>query len=156
MVLGAGDVEDSAMEVQRTGGGGLLYHARKPFQIVSNVAQFDVGARIDEQVPRWSGYIPDVNLRLAQIGPEIQVSTPRAWADFDYGHGILAYEYTRGYPGSLLRENRELTLRVDVLDPITLEFRRSNRSYLNERIIFDPLDQKTLELRLDFQIPSLR
>jgi len=156
MVLGAGDVEDSTMEVQRTGGGGLLYHARKPFQIVSNVAQFDVGARIDEQVPRWSGYIPDVNLRLAQIGPEIQIATPRAWADFDYGYGVLAYEYTRGYPGSLLRENRELTLQVDVLDPITLEFRRSNRSYLNERIIFDPLDQRTLELRLDFQIPSLR
>jgi hypothetical protein len=156
MVLGAGDVEDKTMEVQRTGAGGRLYHARKPFQIVSNVAQFDVGSKIDEQVPRWSGYIPDINLRLAQVGPEIQVATPRAWADFDYGHAVFAYDYTRGYPGSLLRENHELTVRVDILDPMALEFRSSHRSYLNERIIFDPLDQNTLELRFDFQIPSLR
>jgi len=121
----------------RTGAGGRLYHARKPFQIVSNVAQFDVGSKIEEQVPRWSGYIPDVKLRLAQVGPEIQVATPRAWADFDYGHAAIGYDYTRGYPGSLLRENHELTVRVDILDPMALEFRSSHRSYLNERIIFE-------------------
>jgi hypothetical protein len=45
---------------------------------------------------------------------------------------------------------------LEILDPIFLEFRRSRRSYFNERIIFDPLEQSTLELRFDFQIPSLR
>jgi hypothetical protein len=155
LVLGAGDVEISDDDARQAGGGGLA-NARKPLQVVSNVAEIDVNKRVNEAAPRLGPYIPDLRLRLGQVGPEVEVATPKQWFDFDYGSTSLGWDYTRGYPGYLLRAKREFTLRLEILDPVTVEYRRSNRSYLNERIIFDPLEQSTLELRFDFQIPSLR
>ena len=45
---------------------------------------------------------------------------------------------TRGYPGFFLRQSRQLTFKVELLGPITLEFSRRIRSYLNQRVVFDP------------------
>jgi hypothetical protein len=153
LVFGAGDLDLSDADVQRAGGGALL-SARKPLQVVSNVAEFDVGARIDEATARVTP--PDVKVRLGQIGPELEIATPRAWFDFGYGFATVGWQYTRGYPGSLLQQDRELNVQIRVLDDITLEYRLDRRTYLNERIIFDPLRQQTFELRFDYQVPSLR
>ncbi len=155
LVLGEGDVAVSDLDVQRSGGGGLT-NARKPLQVVGHVTEFDFGKRIESAAPRYRTYIPDVHLRLGQIGPELEVATPREWLDFDYGHAVFGWHYTRGYPGFLLRQSRELNFRLEILDPVSIEYSRDIRAYLNERIIFDPLQQRSLELRLDFEIPSLR
>jgi hypothetical protein len=155
LVLGAGDVQVTESDVQRSGSGGLA-NARKSLQVVGHLTEVDVGDRAAEAVPRFRGYIPDTRLRLGQIGPELEIATPPAWMDFNYGQATVGWDYTRGYPGFLLRQSRDLSLRVEILDPITLEFSRQIRSYLNERIVFDPLKQRKLELRFDFQIPSLR
>ena len=155
LVLGAGDVQITESDVQRVGGAGLA-SARKPLQVVGHLTEFDLGKRAEEAAPRYRSYIPDARLRLGQIGPELEVSTPREWFDFDWGRATLGWDYTRGYPGFLLRQSRQTKFRLQVLDPVSLEFSRQTRDYLNERIIFDPLQQVTLELRFDFQIPSLR
>lgn len=155
LVLGSADVKDEA-NIRRPGANSGLAGARSPMQVVSHVATLDVTSVIDEQNPRWGAVLPDVTLRLGQIGPEIEVATPRDWFDFDYGYGTVGWDYTRGYPGSLLRTNRDLSLKLQILDPFSAQLSQSNRSYLNERIVFDPLRQVTLELRFDFQIPSLR
>lgn len=155
LVLGAGDVQSSALTVQRTGGGGLA-NARKPLQVVGHVTEFDFGKRIEEAVPRFGPYVPDIRLRLGQIGPELEVTTPEEWLDFDYAHGTLGLDYTRGYPGFLLQQSRELTFELQAVDRLVFEVSRDIRSYLNNRIIFDPLRQTTVELRVDFEIPSLR
>jgi hypothetical protein len=155
LVLGAGDVQESALTVQRTGGGGLA-NARKPLQVVGHVTEFDFGRRIEEAVPRFSPYVPDIRLRLGQIGPELEVATPEEWLDFDYAHGTFGLDYTRGYPGFLLQQSRELTFELQAVDRLVFEVSRDIRSYLNNRIIFDPLRQTTVEFRVDFEIPSLR
>jgi hypothetical protein len=155
LVLGAGDVAVSDMDVRRSGGGGLT-NARKPLQVVGHVTEFDFSKRLEAAAPRYREYVPDVKLRLGQIGPELEVATPVEWMDFDYGHIRSAWHYTRGYPGFLLRQSRELNFRIEILDPVSIEYSRDIRAYLNERIIFDPLEQRTLELKLDFEIPSLR
>lgn len=156
LVLGAGDVQESDVDVQRFGGGGGLSGARRSLSVVGHLTEVDVTKRIDEAAPRFEPYLPDVRLRLGQIGPEFEVRTPDEWFDFNYGRATLGWDYTRGYPGFLLRQSREITFQLEILDPITLEFSRRIRDYLNERIIFDPLRQSTIELRFDFSIPSLR
>ena len=98
----------------------------------------------------------EAQMQEVQLGPEIEITTPREWFDFEYGRASLGFGYTRGYPGFLDRANRELNLRLEVLEPFTLEMRQSDRSYLNERIIFDPLLQRTIEAAFEFEIPSLR
>jgi hypothetical protein len=155
LVLGAGDVQVSDSEVQRFGGGGLA-NARKPLQVVGHLTEFDVGKRAAEAAPRAKNYIPDMRLRLGQIGPELQVATPSSWWEWDWGRATLEWDYTRGYPGFLLRQSRELKFRLDILDPMTIEYSRRTRDYLNERIIFDPLQQTSVEMRFDFQIPTIR
>ena len=155
LVLGAGDVQDSSLNVQRTGAGGLA-NARKPLQVVGHVTEFDFGRRIEEAAPRFGPYVPDVRLRLGQIGPELEVATPEEWLDFDYVQGTAALDYTRGYPGFLLQQSRELTFKLEAIDLLIFEVSRDIRSYLNNRIIFDPLQQTTVEFRVDFEIPSLR
>ncbi|MCH9683744.1 MAG: translocation/assembly module TamB domain-containing protein, partial [Deltaproteobacteria bacterium] len=155
LVLGAGDVQTSNLTVQRTGGGGLA-NARKPLQVVGHVTEFDLGRRIVEAEPRFGQYVPDIRLRLGQIGPELEIATPAQWLDFDYVTGTAALDYTRGYPGFLLQQSRELTFKLEAIDMLVLEISRDIRSYLNNRIIFDPLRQTTVEFRVDFEIPSLR
>lgn len=154
LVLGAGDVAVDA-DVQRLGAGGLT-NARKPLQVVGHVTEFDFGKRIEDAAPRYRSYVPNIRARLGQIGPELEVSSPEEWLDFDYGHATFGWHYTRGYPGFLLRQSRKLSLQLELLDPVSVEYSRDNRSYLNERIIFDPLRQRTIELKFDFEIPSLR
>lgn len=155
LVLGAGDVQVAEDDVQRVGGGGLA-SARKPLQVVGHLTELDIGKRAEEAAPRYRGYVPDARLRLGQIGPELEISTPQEWFDFEWGRATLGWDYTRGYPGFLLRQSRETKFRLEILDPVSVEFSRQSRDYLNERIIFDPLEQVTLELRFDLQIPSLR
>ena len=155
LVLGTGDVQLSEVDVRQYGGGGLA-NARKPLQVVGHLTELDVGERAAEAAPRLRTYVPDVRLRLGQIGPELDVATPASWWDWDWGRATLGWDYTRGYPGFLLRQSRELKLRLEILDPMSIEYSRRTRDYLNERIIFDPLEQRSLELRFDFQIPSLR
>ncbi len=155
LVLGAGDVQTSPSSVQRTGGGGLA-NARKPLQVVGHVTEFDFGRRIVEAEPRFGPYVPDIRLRLGQIGPELEIATPAEWLDFDYVTGTGALDYTRGYPGFLLQQSREMTFKLEAIDLLVFEVSRDIRSYLNNRIIFDPLQQNTVEFRVDFEIPSLR
>ncbi|MCR9165449.1 MAG: hypothetical protein ACE37F_11915 [Nannocystaceae bacterium] len=155
LVLGAGDVQLSETDVQQFGAGGLA-GVRKPLQVVGHLTEFDVGERAGEAAPRLDPYVPDVRLRLGQIGPELEIATPTEWLDFDYGRATIGWDYTRGYPGFLLRQSRETSVKLDILDPITIEYSRRSRSYLNERVIFDPLRQESVELRFDFDVPSLR
>ncbi len=155
LVLGTGDVQVSEADVRRFGGGGLA-EARKPLQVVGHVTEFDLDERAAKAVPRARGYVPDMRLRLGQIGPELQIATPRSWFDFDYGRASFGWDYTRGYPGFFLRQSRQLTFKLELLEPITLEFSRRIRSYLNQRVVFDPLTQRTLELRFDVSAPSAR
>ncbi|MBP7291479.1 MAG: translocation/assembly module TamB domain-containing protein [Nannocystaceae bacterium] len=155
LVLGTGDVQVSEADVRRFGGGGLS-EARKPLQVVGHVTELDLDERAAKAVPRARGYVPDMRLRLGQIGPELQVSTPRSWFDFDYGRLSFGWDYTRGYPGFFLRQSRQLTVRLELLEPITLEFSRRIRSYLNQRVVFDPLTQRTVELRFDVSVPSAK
>ncbi|MEM6294298.1 MAG: translocation/assembly module TamB domain-containing protein [Myxococcota bacterium] len=155
LVLGAGDVQLSENDVQQFGAGGLA-GVRKPLQVVGHLTEFDVGERAGEAAPRLDPYVPDVRLRLGQIGPELEIATPTEWLDFDYGRATFGWDYTRGYPGFLLRQSREASFKLELLDPITIEWSRRTRSYLNERVIFDPLEQSSIELRFDFNVPTLR
>jgi len=152
-VLGTGDVQVSKADVRRFGGGGLA-EARKPLSVVGHVTELDLGTRAEKAVPRLKGYVPQLTMRLGQIGPELHLATPRPWFDFGYGRAGVAFDYTRGYPGFFLRQSRQLTFRLELLGPITLEYSRRVRSYVNERVVFDPLEQNTVELRFDMSVPS--
>ena len=111
---------------------------------------------IEESAPRAASYVPDLSMRLGQYGLEVEAETPRPWFRSEWGNLSVGAGYTRGYPGLLLRNSYNWRVRLQILDNATLELRDSKRSYFNERIIFDPLRQRSLELRLDTQLPSIR
>ncbi|MBK8264029.1 MAG: translocation/assembly module TamB domain-containing protein [Nannocystis sp.] len=154
LVLGAGTPEVTGQSgVRRTGGGGLL---GKPIGLVGNLTEIKIDRYIEDSAPLIAPYVPDIGLRLGQYGIEVEAETPRPWFRSEWGNLSLGAGYTRGYPGLLLRNSYNWRVRFQILDNATLELRDSKRSYYNERIIFDPLRQRSLELRFDAQIPSLR
>ncbi len=154
LVLGAGsrEVADTS-GVRRTGGGGLL---GKPIGLVGSLTELKLERYIEESAPRVAPFVPDVGLRLGQYGIEVDAETPRPWFRSEWGNLSVGAGYTRGYPGLLLRNSYNWRIRLKILDSATLELRDSKRSYYNERIIFDPLRQQSLELRIDHKLPSLR
>ncbi len=153
LVLGAGDRQVADSNVRRYGGGGLL---GRPIGLVGNLTELKLGRYVEKNAPRLAPYVPDVALRAGQLGLEVNAETPRPWFRSDWGSLTVGAGYTRGYPGLLLRNSYDWRVRFRLLDAATLEFRDNRRSYFNERIIFDPLRQRSLELRLDYQLPSLR
>jgi hypothetical protein len=153
LVLGAGDRQVADSNVRRYGGGGLL---GRPIGLVGNLTELKLGRYVEKNAPRLAPYVPDVALRAGQLGIEVNAETPRPWFRSDWGNLTVGAGYTRGYPGLLLRNSYDWRVRFRLLDSATLEFRDNRRSYFNERIIFDPLRQRSLELRLDYQLPSLR
>ncbi len=153
LVLGAGNKEVADANVRRYGGGGLL---GRPIGLVGNLTEIKLGKYVEKNAPRVAPYVPDVSLRLGQLGIEVNAETPRPWFRSDWGNLTVGTGYTRGYPGLLLRNSYDWRVRFRLLDTATLEFRDNRRSYFNERIIFDPLRQRSLELRLDYTLPSLR
>jgi len=156
LVLGAGnrDVSSSTTTgVRRTGGGGLL---GKPIGLVGNLTELKLDRYIEESAPRMAPYVPDLGMRLGQYGIEVEAETPRPWFRSEWGNLSLGAGYTRGYPGLLLRNSYNWRVRFQILDNASLELRDSKRSYFNERIIFDPLRQRSLELRFDAQVQTPR
>ena len=154
LVLGAGSREQADTSgVRRTGGGGLL---GKPIGLVGSLTELKLDRYVEESAPRIAPYVPDMGLRLGQYGIEIEAETPRPWFRSEWGNLSVGAGYTRGYPGLLLRNSYNWRVRFQILDNATIELRDSKRSYYNERIIFDPLRQRSLELRIDHQLPSLR
>jgi hypothetical protein len=153
LVLGAGDRQVADSNVRRYGGGGLL---GRPIGLVGNLTELKLGRYVEKNAPRLAPFVPDVALRAGQLGIEVNAETPRPWFRSDWGNLTVGAGYTRGYPGLLLRNSYDWRVRFRLLDTATLEFRDNRRSYFNERIIFDPLRQRSLELRLDYQLPSLR
>jgi len=153
LVLGAGNKEVADANVRRYGGGGLL---GRPIGLVGNLTELKLGKYVEKNAPRIAPYVPDVSMRLGQLGIEVNAETPRPWFRSDWGNLTVGAGYTRGYPGLLLRDSYNWRIRFRLLDSASLEFRDNRRSYFNERIIFDPLRQRSLELRLDYQLPSLR
>lgn len=153
LVLGAGNREVADANVRRYGGGGLL---GRPIGLVGNLTELKLGKYIEKNAPRLSPYTPEIGMRLGQLGIEVNAETPVPWFRSDWGRLTIGAGYTRGYPGNLLRNQYDWRVRFKLLDSATLEFRDNRRSYFNERIIFDPLRQRSLELRLDYQLPSLR
>ncbi|MBL9106917.1 MAG: translocation/assembly module TamB domain-containing protein [Myxococcales bacterium] len=153
LVLGAGDRSVADANVRRYGGGGLL---GRPIGLVGNLTELKLGKYIEKNAPRLSPYTPDIGMRLGQLGIEVNAETPTPWFRSDWGRLTIGAGYTRGYPGNLLRNQYDWRVRFKLLDSATLEFRDNRRSYFNERIIFDPLRQRSLELRFDYQLPSMR
>lgn len=153
LVLGAGNRAVADSNVRRYGGGGLL---GRPLGLVGNLTQLKLNKYVEQSVPRLAPYIPEIGMQLGQLGIEVNAETPRPWFRSDWGQLTIGAGYTRGYPGLLLRNSYDWRIRFRLLDSATLEFRDNRRSYFNERIIFDPLRQRSLELRLDYQLPSLR
>ena len=154
LVLGAGTQDLTAQSgVRQTGGGGLL---GRPIGLVGNLTELKIDRYIEDSAPRVAPYVPDLGIRLGQYGIELEAETPRPWFRSEWGNLSLGAGYTRGYPGLLLRNSYNWRVRFQILDNATLELRDSKRSYFNERIIFDPLRQRSLELRFDAQIPSPR
>jgi hypothetical protein len=153
LVLGAGNKEVADANVRRYGGGGLL---GRPIGLVGNLTELKLRSYVEKNAPRFAPYVPDVGLRAGQLGIEVNAETPRPWFRSDWGNLTVGAGYTRGYPGLLLRNSYDWRVRFRLLDSASLEFRDNRRSYFNERIIFDPLRQRSLELRFDYQLPSMR
>nr|WP_276600526.1 MULTISPECIES: translocation/assembly module TamB domain-containing protein [unclassified Nannocystis] len=152
-ILGSGNREVADANVRRYGSGGLL---GRPLGLVGNLTEINLNRYVEKSVPRLAPYLPQVGAQLGQLGVEVNAETPRPWFRTDWGNLTIGAGYTRGYPGLLLRNSYDWRVRFRLLDSAVLEFRDNRRSYFNERIIFDPLRQRSLELRLEYQLPSLR
>ncbi|MDC0718919.1 translocation/assembly module TamB domain-containing protein [Nannocystis bainbridge] len=152
-ILGSGNREVADANVRRYGSGGLL---GRPLGLVGNLTEINLNRYVEKSVPRLAPYLPQVGAQLGQLGVEVNAETPRPWFRTDWGNMTIGAGYTRGYPGLLLRNSYDWRVRFRLLDSAVLEFRDNRRSYFNERIIFDPLRQRSLELRLEYQLPSLR
>jgi hypothetical protein len=155
LIFDAGNVDVAEQDVRRVGGTGLLY-AGRPLTLVGKLTQLELNDYLEERIPRVERYLPYANVRLGQLGIETEIETRPEWLNWGWGDLGFGFNYMRGYPGSLVRDTRAFTGRLEILDHSALEFTQGTRNYTNRVLILDPPSYSRLEFLQNWQIPSAR
>jgi hypothetical protein len=155
LIFDAGNVDVTEQDVRRLGGTGLLY-AGRPLTLVGKLTELELNEYLENEIPRLERYLPHSTVRLGQMGVETEIETRPEWLDWGWGELEFGFSYLRGYPGSLVRDTRNFTGRLQILDHTAVEVSTGSRNYTNRVLILDPANYSRLELLQNWQIPSAR
>jgi hypothetical protein len=111
---------------------------------------------IEREAPRVADKLPEMTIRLDQVGVAMTAATRPEWFRWGWGRLELGVGYTRGYPGSLVRDTRSFSGRLEILENAALEAAFGQRNYTNRVLTIDPPNYRSLQFRQRFEVPSAR
>lgn len=124
--------------------------------LAGRLTQVELNDVLKREIPRIEPYLPDVRFRVDQLGVVIEAKTRPEWLRWGWGRLGLNLTYLRGYPGSVIRDSRSVSGRLEILENFYIEATFINRNYTNRVLVLDPARAQSIELRQRHELPSLR
>ncbi|MFV8756607.1 translocation/assembly module TamB domain-containing protein [Nannocystaceae bacterium ST9] len=124
--------------------------------LAGRLTQVQLNEVLEREIPRVEPYLPFVGFRVDQLGVLIEAQTRPEWLRWGWGRLGLNLTYLRGYPGSVIRDSRSVSGRLEILENFYIEATFINRNYTNRVLVLDPARAQSIELRQRHELPSLR
>ncbi|PRQ05910.1 hypothetical protein ENSA5_00220 [Enhygromyxa salina] len=156
LIFDAGNTDSAMSDVRdsRNNNNNLLGTRFLP--LAGRLAQVEINEVLAREVPRVENYLPYVRFRVDQLGVVIEAETRPEWLRWGWGRLGLNLQYTRGYPGSVIRDSRSFSGRLEVLENAALEATFGLRNFTNRVLIVDPPNYQSIQYRQRAEIPSAR
>ena len=155
LIFDAGNSRVTETNIEQGGDRNTILGSRF-LPLAGRLAQLRVDEVIGNELPRANTVLPQMNLRVEQLGFVTDIETRSEWLQWGWGRLGFGFSYLRGYPGSLLRESRDFRGSFEILDRSSIDFAVRNRSFSNRVLVLDPANESSLELRQTFRLPTFR
>ncbi|HVI01096.1 MAG TPA: translocation/assembly module TamB domain-containing protein, partial [Enhygromyxa sp.] len=155
LIFDAGNTEMATSDVRENRNNNSLIGTRF-LPLAGRLTQVELNEVIARENSRVEAVLPIVGLRLDGVGVVIDVSTRSEWGRWGWGRLGLNFTYVRGYPGSVLRDSRTFSGRLEILENAAIEAAFGFRNYTNRVLVLDPPNSQSIEFRQRFDVPSRR
>jgi hypothetical protein len=155
LIFDAGNTDLAASDVRDSRNNNSLLGTRF-LPLAGRLAQVELNEVLEREIPRAAPYLPYTRIRVDQIGVVIEAETRPEWGNVGWGRLGLNVQYTRGYPGSVVRDSRSFSGRLEILENAALEAAFGLRTYTNRVLIVDPPNYRSIQFRQRFVAPSAR
>lgn len=154
LIFDAGNTDLASSDVRDRNNNSLIGSRFLP--LAGRLTQVEVNDVIEREAPRLADKLPEMTIRLDQVGISMTARTRPEWMDWGWGRLELGVGYTRGYPGSLIRDSRSLSGRLEILENTALEAAFGQRNFSVRGNIIDPPINNSIQIRQLIEIPSAR
>ncbi|PRQ05962.1 translocation/assembly module TamB domain-containing protein [Enhygromyxa salina] len=155
LIFDAGNTDLAASDVRDSRSSNSLLGTRF-LPLAGRLAQVDLTEALEREIPRAAHYLPPIRIRVDQIGVVLEAETRPESGRWGWGRMGLNVQYTRGYPGSVVRDSRSFSGRVEILENAALEAAFGLRTYSNRVLIVDPPNYRSIQFRQRLVAPSAR
>jgi hypothetical protein len=155
LIFDAGNTDLASSDVRDNRNNNSLIGTRF-LPLAGRLTQVEINDVIEREAPRVADKLPEMTIRLDQVGVVINATTRPDWLNWGWGRLELGLGYTRGYPGSLVRDTRSFSGRLEILENAALEAAFGQRNYTNRVLTIDPPNYRSLQFRQRFEVPSAR
>jgi hypothetical protein len=155
LIFDAGNTDLARSDVRESRSNNNLLGTRF-LPLAGRLTQVEINDVLEREAPRVEQYVPQMTIRVEQLGVAIDVATRPEWGKWGWGGLGARFIYLRGYPGSLMRESRTFEGRIDILENTAIEFDLGLRSYTNRVLILDPPNYRSFQIKHGVVVPSWR
>jgi hypothetical protein len=155
LIFDAGNTDLAASDVRETRNNNNLLGTRF-LPLAGRLTQVEINDVLEREAPRVEQYIPLVRFRVDQLGVLIEAESRPEWLRWGWGRLGLNLGYVRGYPGSVIRDSRSVSGRLEFLENAAIEAAFGNRNYSNRVLIFDPPNYQSIQFIQHLEVPSAR
>jgi hypothetical protein len=155
LIFDAGNTDLATSDVRENRNNNNLIGTRF-LPLAGRLTQIELNDVLEREVPRVEAYLPVMRLRLDGVGAVIDVATRPEWGRWGWGRVGLNFNYVRGYPGSVLRDSRTFSGRLEILENAAFEAAFGFRNYSNRVLVLDPPNQQSIQFMHTFFVPSMR
>ncbi|KIG11981.1 hypothetical protein DB30_02227 [Enhygromyxa salina] len=155
LIFDAGNTDLAASDVRDSRNSNSLLGTRF-LPLAGRLAQVELTEVLEREIPRAANYVPPIRIRVDQIGVVLEAETRPEWFRWGWGRMGLNVQYTRGYPGSVVRDSRSFSGRLEILENAALEAAFGLRTYTNRVLIVDPPSYRSIQFRGTVVAPSAR
>jgi hypothetical protein len=155
LIFDAGNTDLATSDVRDRNNSNSLIGTRF-LPLAGRLTQVEINDVIEREAPRLADKLPPMTIRLDQVGISLTAVTRPEWMEWGWGRLELGVGYTRGYPGSLIRDSRSLSGRLEILENTALEAAFGQRNYSVRGNVIDPPINNSIQIRQHIEIPSAR
>lgn len=155
LIFDAGNTDLASSDVRENRNNTNLLGTRF-LPLAGRLTQVEINDVLEKEAPRLEKNLPYVRFRVDQLGVVMEAETRPEWLRWSWGRLGLNLQYTRGYPGSVIRDTRSFSGRLEILENAALEAAFGQRNYTNRVLIVDPPNYRSLQYRQRFEVPSAR
>lgn len=154
LIFDAGNTDLASSDVRDRNNNSLIGTRFLP--LAGRLTQVEINDVIEREAPRLADKLPEMTIRLDQVGISMTALTRPDWMDWGWGRLELGVGYTRGYPGSIIRDSRSLSGRLEILENTALEAAFGQRNYSVRGNTIDPPVNNSIQILQHIEIPSAR